>query len=207
MLRPLEDNAAVQLKDYFAAASGFIRRAESQGGRVLVHCVAGASRSVAYVIMHLISVHKIRLADAWTHIIKLRCAFTQRAVTHNRALWCCPSNLPITMSIAGRSYLRTRASCCSWPCSSTRPSERSPSPRRRPSTGTSTQSTSECGCIPSLLLVFVWFLCFSVLRRLMARLPRASSTRRGGGKEAADALPLGEEDDGVVDGCMYWMSM
>jgi protein-tyrosine phosphatase len=68
----LSDNGSVQLKDHFAAASAFIRRAESHGGRVLVHCVAGASRSVAYVLMHLMAVHKIRLEDAWNHVIKLR---------------------------------------------------------------------------------------------------------------------------------------
>jgi protein-tyrosine phosphatase len=67
------DHASVQLKNHFADASAFIRRAESHGGRILVHCVAGASRSVAYVLMHLISVHRIRLEDAWNHVLKLRC--------------------------------------------------------------------------------------------------------------------------------------
>jgi Dual specificity phosphatase, catalytic domain len=50
----------------------FIDRVESINGRVFVHCIAGASRSVTAVIMHLISQHKIPLRIAYDYIKSVR---------------------------------------------------------------------------------------------------------------------------------------
>jgi protein-tyrosine phosphatase len=38
-------------------ALSFIKHAETLEGRVLVHCVAGCSRSAAVVLLHLMAAH------------------------------------------------------------------------------------------------------------------------------------------------------
>ena len=50
----------------------FIDRVESINGRVLVHCIAGASRSVTAVLMHLVAQHRIPLRIAYDYIKSIR---------------------------------------------------------------------------------------------------------------------------------------
>ena len=53
-------------------AANFLQRVERMGGRALVHCIAGSSRSVTLAIMHLIVSHRVPLHVAFHHINKLR---------------------------------------------------------------------------------------------------------------------------------------
>lgn len=53
-------------------AASFLQRVERVGGRALVHCIAGSSRSVTLLIMHLIISHRVPLHVAFHHINKLR---------------------------------------------------------------------------------------------------------------------------------------
>ena len=45
---------------------------ERVGGRCLVHCIAGSSRSVTLAIMHLMVSHRVPLHVAFHHINKMR---------------------------------------------------------------------------------------------------------------------------------------
>lgn len=42
------------------------------GGRVLVHCYAGQSRSIAFAMAYLIGVRRCSLADAWARVKAVR---------------------------------------------------------------------------------------------------------------------------------------
>lgn len=53
-------------------ALDFLQRVETLGGRVLVHCVAGVSRSVTIVLMHLMERHGLRLRQAWEYMLSVR---------------------------------------------------------------------------------------------------------------------------------------
>ena len=58
---PILDQVNVNIADYFDEAIRFICEALSNGGRVLVHCQAGVSRSATIVIAFLI--HQFNLTD------------------------------------------------------------------------------------------------------------------------------------------------
>ncbi|CAN0395569.1 unnamed protein product, partial [Phaeothamnion confervicola] len=64
----LIDNPDQPLAPHRAAAVGFLRHVEALGGRALVHCVAGCSRSVSLVLMHLMEAHGMWLRDALAHV-------------------------------------------------------------------------------------------------------------------------------------------
>mmetsp|Transcript_29387 Transcript_29387/g.50723 ORF Transcript_29387/g.50723 Transcript_29387/m.50723 type:complete len:166 (+) Transcript_29387:41-538(+) len=60
------------IAQYQRKASKFIQHIEEVGGRVLVHCVAGCSRSVCLVLMHLMVHHGVYLRDGWEHMKSVR---------------------------------------------------------------------------------------------------------------------------------------
>jgi protein-tyrosine phosphatase len=62
------DAPDVSLVDYAQEAVAFIRHVEEVRGRVLVHCVSGVSRSVSFVLIHLMTTHHIPLKLAYEHI-------------------------------------------------------------------------------------------------------------------------------------------
>lgn len=62
------DNADVDLTPYIKPAISFIKHVESIGGRVLVHCIAGVSRSVSMILAHLMSHHRMDLVGAYNHV-------------------------------------------------------------------------------------------------------------------------------------------
>mmetsp|Transcript_39444 Transcript_39444/g.64635 ORF Transcript_39444/g.64635 Transcript_39444/m.64635 type:complete len:316 (+) Transcript_39444:121-1068(+) len=68
----LADNPQQDLTKYRDKAVGFIQHVERLGGRVLVHCIAGVSRSVSLVIMHLMNSHQMYLRVAFDHIKSIR---------------------------------------------------------------------------------------------------------------------------------------
>lgn len=64
---------AADLTDlYTAQALHFLKHVEAVGGRVLVHCIAGVSRSVSIVVLHLMANHGICLKQALKHIRRYR---------------------------------------------------------------------------------------------------------------------------------------
>lgn len=68
----ISDSEETDIAQYFKTASAFIKRAEDMGGRVLVHCIAGVSRSATFVIRHLMAFHNMRLKAAYHHCKKRR---------------------------------------------------------------------------------------------------------------------------------------
>jgi len=69
---PVEDNSTDKIIDYFEQASEFIEKIKIQNGKILVHCVAGMSRSPSVVLAYLMKFHKMTLKDAWLHVRNAR---------------------------------------------------------------------------------------------------------------------------------------
>ena len=58
------DTPSANLKQYFTACHKFLKNAFAVGGRVLVHCWAGVSRSATIVISFLMKEHGLSLSAA-----------------------------------------------------------------------------------------------------------------------------------------------
>lgn len=69
---PLLDAPTVRIVDAVPASSAYLRYVEAKGGRVILHCVAGVSRSVALLVMYLIAVHGQELRYAYEFILNKR---------------------------------------------------------------------------------------------------------------------------------------
>lgn len=69
---PLADIPSARLCDHLADAVCFIDAARADGGRVLVHCYYGQSRSAAVVIAYLIESERLRYDDALAYLQLLR---------------------------------------------------------------------------------------------------------------------------------------
>ena len=69
---PLMDAPDAPIMSCFEVAANFLQRVERVGGRCLVHCIAGSSRSVALAIVHLMVSHHVPLHVAFHHINRMR---------------------------------------------------------------------------------------------------------------------------------------
>ena len=65
---PIVDCGSVILKDYFPTVFEFINNALESGGRILVHCFAGKSRSASFIIAYLMQYEKMNYIDALKHV-------------------------------------------------------------------------------------------------------------------------------------------
>lgn len=61
----MRDLPTEQLSTHLPSAFVFLDETKSSGGRCLVHCRSGASRSVAVVLAYLVMRERMRLSDAW----------------------------------------------------------------------------------------------------------------------------------------------
>ena len=61
---PLLDCATENIQDHFHKTSAFIQNALASGGRVLVHCLKGVSRSATIAAAFVISAHCVSPAEA-----------------------------------------------------------------------------------------------------------------------------------------------
>ncbi|CAM9419843.1 unnamed protein product [Ectocarpus fasciculatus] len=68
----LADTSEQELAPFQKAGVSFLRQVEGCGGRALVHCIAGCSRSVSIVLLHLMEGHRIRLKLAYEHVRSYR---------------------------------------------------------------------------------------------------------------------------------------
>ncbi|KAL5110272.1 Dual specificity protein phosphatase 1 [Taenia crassiceps] len=71
---PVDDNDKADLMPYFRPVIEFIDEAMRAGGRVLVHCKAGVSRSPSLVIAYLVAHSSLTVMEAFTLVNHLRSA-------------------------------------------------------------------------------------------------------------------------------------
>ncbi|XP_006873584.1 PREDICTED: dual specificity protein phosphatase 2 [Chrysochloris asiatica] len=69
---PVEDNQMVEISAWFQEAIGFIDSVKNSGGRVLVHCQAGISRSATICLAYLIQSRRVRLDEAFDFVKQRR---------------------------------------------------------------------------------------------------------------------------------------
>lgn len=67
-----DDNPAADVKQHFEAASSFIATALAAGGAVLVHCMAGCSRSATLVTAHIMRTERLCASVALQSVGKAR---------------------------------------------------------------------------------------------------------------------------------------
>lgn len=60
----INDDPWLSIDNYFDECIQFIENAEKEGGKVLIHCMCGISRSVTIIVAYLIKKHKYTLNDA-----------------------------------------------------------------------------------------------------------------------------------------------
>uniref|UniRef100_A0A0R3SDP4 Protein-tyrosine-phosphatase n=1 Tax=Hymenolepis diminuta TaxID=6216 RepID=A0A0R3SDP4_HYMDI len=68
----VEDLESADLGAHFDAVADRIAREARKGGRSLVHCVAGVSRSPTLVLAYLVKHAHMTLAEAYDHVRSLR---------------------------------------------------------------------------------------------------------------------------------------
>ncbi|KAL4233140.1 Dual specificity protein phosphatase 14 [Mactra antiquata] len=68
----VEDSPSARLGIYFDRCSDKIHQVHKSGGKVLVHCVAGVSRSASLCIAYLMKYHRMPLDQAYYHVKKRR---------------------------------------------------------------------------------------------------------------------------------------
>ncbi|KAM6965689.1 dual specificity protein phosphatase 2 [Aplochiton taeniatus] len=68
----VEDSLAADIKAYFSEAITFIDSVKKQGGRVLVHCHAGISRSATICLAYLMHAQHVRLDEAFDFVKQRR---------------------------------------------------------------------------------------------------------------------------------------
>lgn len=69
---PVEDNQMVEISAWFQEAISFIDSVKNSGGRVLVHCQAGISRSATICLAYLIQSRRVRLDEAFDFVKQRR---------------------------------------------------------------------------------------------------------------------------------------
>ncbi|KAK3094467.1 hypothetical protein FSP39_002103 [Pinctada imbricata] len=80
----LKDSESENLLQDLDSYLDFIHTAEQKGGHVLVHCIAGASRSASLVIAYLVKYAGMSLKEAYEHVSECR-----ENVYPNRNFWRC----------------------------------------------------------------------------------------------------------------------
>ena len=64
----MDDTPNSKLSTYFDKVADRIHAAKNKGGKTLVHCVAGVSRSATMCIAYLMRYHKVSLLHAYTYV-------------------------------------------------------------------------------------------------------------------------------------------
>jgi|UniRef100_A0AC35EUL4 atypical dual specificity phosphatase len=88
----IEDNPFANLSNYFDMVADKIKAIKDQGGKTLVHCVAGVSRSASLVIVYLVKHEKMTLRQAYHYvksarpIIRPNIGFWKQMVDYERRL-------------------------------------------------------------------------------------------------------------------------
>ncbi|KJH44361.1 dual specificity phosphatase, catalytic domain protein [Dictyocaulus viviparus] len=68
----VDDNNAANISKYFENACEFIDAAREKGGKTIIFCAAGISRSATLAIMYLVIKRGMSLRDAYYHVNQTR---------------------------------------------------------------------------------------------------------------------------------------
>uniref|UniRef100_A0A914QFQ2 Protein-tyrosine-phosphatase n=1 Tax=Panagrolaimus davidi TaxID=227884 RepID=A0A914QFQ2_9BILA len=68
----IDDDGREDIKKHFIEAAAFIKKAKESGGKALVYCAAGISRSASICIMYLAIEENMTIKDAYIEIRKIR---------------------------------------------------------------------------------------------------------------------------------------
>jgi len=88
----IEDNPFANLSHYFDMVADRIKSVKEQGGKTLVHCVAGVSRSASLCIIYLVKHEKMSLRQAYHYvksarpIVRPNVGFWKQMVDYERRL-------------------------------------------------------------------------------------------------------------------------
>ncbi|KAI1717884.1 dual specificity phosphatase, catalytic domain-containing protein [Ditylenchus destructor] len=88
----IEDNPYARLDHYFDMVADKIRSVKDRGGRTLVHCVAGVSRSASLCIIYLVKYERMTLRQAYHYvksarpIVRPNIGFWKQMVEYERKL-------------------------------------------------------------------------------------------------------------------------
>lgn len=66
------DTVSQDISQFFEACTKYINKAVNGGGRVLVHCEAGRSRSATIVLQYMVTEYKLTLKAAYKRVKKAR---------------------------------------------------------------------------------------------------------------------------------------
>lgn len=89
------DRGNVDLKQFLDETCDLIQDVRRSGGRTLIHCVAGVSRSAAICIAYLMKYEKMSLKDAFNHTkwarpqIRPNCGFFRQLMAYELELTGC----------------------------------------------------------------------------------------------------------------------
>ena len=64
----VDDLPTARIGVYFDRCADRIRAVRDRGGRILVHCAAGVSRSASICIAYLMKYHRMTLREAYSHM-------------------------------------------------------------------------------------------------------------------------------------------
>ncbi|VDN53003.1 unnamed protein product [Dracunculus medinensis] len=69
---PVDDNAIANISSYFEQSTEFIKNAKQKGGKTLVYCAAGVSRSATICIIYLVMDEGLTLREAYHDVVQRR---------------------------------------------------------------------------------------------------------------------------------------
>lgn len=89
---PVLDKGHVDLKQFFDETCDLMEDVRQSGGKTLVHCVAGVSRSAAICVAYLMKYEKMSLKEAFKHVklarpqIRPNCGFFRQLMAYELEL-------------------------------------------------------------------------------------------------------------------------
>ncbi|XKL62262.1 hypothetical protein PGB90_002095 [Kerria lacca] len=69
---PVLDSSVTNLLQYFHNIADIIKKVSLEGGKTLVHCIAGVSRSTSLCLAYLLKYHEMSLQEAYTYVKRRR---------------------------------------------------------------------------------------------------------------------------------------
>ncbi|XP_051883677.1 dual specificity protein phosphatase 5 [Pristis pectinata] len=106
---PVEDSASADISSHFQEAIDFIDHVRHTGGKVLVHCEAGISRSPTICLAYLMKSKQLRLEEAFDYIKERRSTISPNFGFMNQLLHYESEMVPLTHTVS--SCKRDTASC------------------------------------------------------------------------------------------------